>query len=117
MKTRWELLRTEMPPAGWVPVPQRLIDRAERFSIAVTPPGRSAGQGVPTQTGNLQVEWHENGWDVELEFERGKQLPSLLLVRAARDDDWDHIDIVTERQMLGILEVVLAQPQSGTVVQ
>ncbi len=37
---------------------------------------------VPTGTGGIQVEWHVNGWDVEVEFNAAGEFDSVFATRS-----------------------------------
>jgi hypothetical protein len=42
----------------------------------------SQGQRVPTYDGGTQLEWHRDGWDVEIEFDRDGVMQNVWIARA-----------------------------------
>lgn len=57
--------------------------------LGTLPPETAAPWLVPTVNGGVAVEWHEGGWDVELEFESTGAVAAWAEERATRAG-WEH---------------------------
>ncbi len=38
---------------------------------------------VPTEKGGVQIEWHRDGWDIEIEFDKDGTIIGVLVAREA----------------------------------
>lgn len=59
-------------PVGWdgydaPPVRGEIADLAAHILEAVCGPGTPAPSAVPGTSGDLQIEWHTQGWDIEID--------------------------------------------------
>lgn len=61
-------------------------DSGRRYCLAcgTTEAAANAAKGylVPSSRGGMQVEWHQNGWDVEVEFDRDGVIQNVNVGRA-----------------------------------
>ena len=65
--------------AGWdsygaMPIDQRAIEAVQRFVTV-------AGCAVPLSDGGVQLEWHVDGWDIEIEFTPEGKIGGVLVAR------------------------------------
>ena len=44
-------------------------------------------QAIPTTKGGIQFEWHQYGWDIEIELGPDGKVMSVLVARVAKEND------------------------------
>ena len=90
-------------PAGWDghnarPISRTLVDYACHLLPRLVRPGVPAPFVAPLATGGLQLEWHRNGWDLEIEIEAPGRL--YVYVREVATDQESEFDLTDDLRQL-----------------
>jgi hypothetical protein len=83
---------------GAPPIVPKIINDAMSLMNGVLGPSSPAPRVVPLSSGGLQLEWHRNGIDLEVVFDRDEQ--AFFYLRNRQNDDESEHSLPGERELL-----------------
>jgi len=102
-------LDTNWDTYGGKPTTEVAARKAMNIITSLLSEGARAPAVVPVNNGGVQIEWHNGGWDVEIEVHPDGSV-STFIDNGVFNREWENHQLPQDRQFIEALQVVTATP-------